>query len=716
MMNPQAPTSTNAAVQQPVVEYIRGQRQKAAYFFLGLSALFLVGAIALGYRSFGMSAAVPKSEAKKSEEAEPKKMDSAKAEIPDPKKRDFTVGLIGAVFGFLVMGGVGVYLQATPPRSEPDAQRTEARVVLLIAGGLIGFALIIFGGWYFYLWSESIPNWLDKGEGKEMKWVVIPLMAVLVGGALVFFAVQPARAEERNKASLRRLVYGSNLGLTVLLLLVLLITVNVVVAKKVPNKLDTTATGFYTISDNTKAFLANLSEPVALYIILPDVSGRYVNDVRQFAHGIQDAGSGHISVKFVSSNANKVELQRLHDKYPRLGRDDEGILITAGEDEKRNAFVPFADLFEMDMRTREPKAFIGENRIMRELRFLAENESKPVVYFTQGNGELSIGGEKEPRGQANTSASQLKAYLEKSYVDVRPLTFPTTGAAVPDDAAVVIVAEPQVPFSDTAASAIRKFMTAPRKESAKSGEAGDRKGKLIVLASALPGPDNRVVKTGLEGVLSEFNVGLGDKFVYSLPVQRFPSAKSALVQFAPAAVQNPIYQTIKPQAPALLIPMVREVKPLTANPQLQAVALLQTVPGRETWLEDQQIIDIRQTIKELGDPAVATRRDLSMNPRPIGVVVSEQSKGRLVVIGNAEEIVSDATRGGDTVTYDLVAVAIDWLRERPALTTADSKTYVTYRFPEASTLDVTRLVWLPLGLGLLIVTGLGAGVWIMRRK
>ena len=82
-----------------------------------------------------------------------------------------------------------------------------------------------------------------------------------------------------------------------------------------------------------------------------------------------------------------------------------------------------------------------------------------------------------------------------------PLSLPLQNPSVPEDAAVVVVAEPQATLPESAAAAIRKYMNEPRKSGAK--------GKLIVLAGAVPGPDDKVVKTGLEGLLAEFDHEVG---------------------------------------------------------------------------------------------------------------------------------------------------------------------------------------------------------------
>jgi hypothetical protein len=722
-MNPNdpAPVSNPVPAIQPVVDFVCKQRQNVAYLFLGLSVLCLIATIFLATRAFKAAPADPtKTEEKKADEEKPPIPELPKAEAANPKKPSYMVGWIGGLFAFLITATVGAYLQVMPPKTGSAAQQREARVLLLAAGGLLGAALILFGGAYFYLWSDSIIGWLDKGEIKEMKWVIIPLLMVAAGGGLVFAAVQPARAEERNDSGIRRLVYGSNFAVTVLLLFVVLIVLNVVVGMKVPNQLDTTETGFYTLSNSTREFLGKLAEPATLYVIMPESGDRIANDIRQFAYTAQDAADGKLNVKFVSPVSNKTELARLQEKYPRLGRDSLGVLITAGDDEKRSAFVSIQDIFDVDPRTGRMSGFAGEAKVMKELRFLADNEQKAVIYFTQSNGELSIAGGApgENAMLAGSTANTLKAYLERNYFDVRPLTFTPKTTAVPADASVVIVAEPVTALSPAAVDALRKYMSS-------------NKGKLIVLAGAAPGPNDKgIAKTGLEPLLAEFNVRLGEKFLYAEPSQEIPRHNYLLVRFNPK-LDNPVAQQFARMG--LLFENPREVSPIQGgNPQFQAAVLMYSPPGRPTWLEDDRLAlnDVNRVIKDMNEnEAVQTRKNLSDGPRMLAVVVSEggapsphggpppAAKGRLMVIGNSSLFSDAIAERMKNPPLDIIGTGIEWLRDRPPLASeAEVKKYKEYQPPEPASVDTTRLVYLPLGLALLLVTGFGTGVWVMRRK
>jgi hypothetical protein len=589
--------------------------------------------------------------------------------------------------------------------------------MLLTVLGLLGAGLILFGLGYFYLWRDSLAKWLDRGETREARWVLVPLLMIVGGAGLVFLAIQPARAEERHDPVLRKLVYGSNFALTALLLVVALVVANVLFTLKVPNKLDTTETGFYSLSRATEDLLRRLDPPVTAQVILPDTSDRRANDIRQLLIACQDESNGRFAVRFVDEVANRAELNALMRKYPQLelvlnqqgfrGDLPGAVLLTSGEDGARSAVIPAREFSSAEGRE---EVFVGESRLFKELAFLADNQTKPVVYFTQGNGELSIAGEGDLPPER--SAARFKAYLEKNYLDVRPLALSLDKAEVPADADVVVVAGPRTPLPEAAAEALRRYVTGPKK------------GKLVVLAGAVAGPDGRLLPTGLEGLLSDLNVRLGTQFVFSIPLPQMPIAPdSAVAVFSRSGLQNPILQAIIKVAPSLMFYNPRVVEPVRGggNPAFQATDLMLT--DGLTWVDDRQPADLDRVIEDLLDSEELRRaRNLSQTRRVVAVTVTEGATARAAVFGTSailsDRVVQRQRSEANPLAFDLIGVTVDWLRDRPAGATADiaAKKYSNYRYPQPSTVDTARILYLPLGLAMLAVVGLGAGVWVIRRK
>jgi hypothetical protein len=285
---------------------------------------------------------------------------------------------------------------------------------------------------------------------------------------------------------------------------------------------------------------------------------------------------------------------------------------------------------------------------------------------------------------------------------------------VPEDASVVVVADPNEPLPEPAVTALRKYMTNPTK-----------KGKLIVLASTTAGPDRKVLMTGLEPLLAELNVQLGNQFIYHRPTAQLPAVDGVLGGFSEAALENPILQAIAKVATRLLFASPREVSPTSTNPAFQATDLIRTTG--QTWLEAQELTDFKPILKGFDDSrANRDARGLSTVERPLAVVVSERATSpggrgttaRAAVFGSSLFVSDAAGRQGQPPSFDMIGVAIDWLRERPSIATVgfESKKYTEYRFPHPTAVDTTRLLYLPLGLGFLTVLGLGAGVWVIRRR
>lgn len=723
------------ATRQPLVEFVRTNRQNAAYGFLALSVLFLaLTGWAILKVSRAPTADAAKDKDKDKEKAEkpfdPFNPEGAETKVGDPNTGTFIVTAVGGGLLFLVTAAAGVWLLARPPEPGEAQQRTEARELLLAAGAASGMILIVLGIALFYLWADSLTAWLDKNDWKEAKWVLIPLLLVVGGAGLAFVSVQPSRAEERSNASVRRLVYGTNLGLSVLLLFVALVVANIAIGRKLPNKLDTTSSGFYTLANATTEYLARLDQPATAYAILSGQS-RESEDTRRLLQAFADVPGTKFKVQIVSPTQNKSEINALKGKYPVLKQNDTGVLLTYGEDEKRHTFIREDEFAEQERTPRgQPpggRNFVAESRIMRELQFLSENEQKAVVYFTQSAGELDITGTGDRL--AGSSARRLKAFLERNYLDVRPLTFDLAAPKVPDDATVVVVAEPQRAYGEPVAAALRSYMTRALPD--------NRKGKLVVMSSARFDADRKVLKTGLEALLREFSVEMSDRAIYGEETRQVEPEQSVVV-FAPPAIRarNPVAVTLGEKA-VFLAPNWRPVGAAAATGPLRPLPLMMTLPGRFTWLESEEPRDVNQVMRDFQRPEVRAAKQLSEQPRVVAVVVSEtlpdpqdvpgqppppgrdrRETGRLAVFGDGllfSDQVAEQNPGGDPVTFDLLSATVDWLRDRPSLGIgAEAKKYKTYTFPV--TADDTRTLWLPFLFSMLLVGGAGAGVWMIRRR
>lgn len=709
-------TAPSPIVGQALVEYVRNNRQTSGQILAGLAVVFLILTGFLVSNAFRTSPSSEKPADKSlndsSDLENPPELPKGTSSPASQRQGDYNVGWVASLLAFIVIGMASVWLFASPPAPGEDKQRSEIRQAILVVGGVLGIIVILTGLILFYRWSESLHNWFDKGEDNELRWALIPLLMAIVGSGLIFLAVQPARAEERNHSLIRKLVFGANLVLTTLLLLVALVVSNVLFSIKMPNKLDTTATGFYSISDTTKNLLKRLEQPVTAYAVLErdESIDQNTNDIRQLLLSCEDASNGKFKVKFLNSGTNNTELRNLRSKYPQLDlvldqRTVRGaILLATGEGEMRHAVIPDSELFDP-----KGKAFLGESRLYKEIAFLADSQIKPVIYFTQSNGEMDISGMEA--GKSDHTATRLKAYLEKNYLDVRPLSFGTDNPVIPDDATMIVMAEPRIPFTDAAIGAFRKYMSNPTK-----------KGKLIFFSGSAAGPDGKMIKTGIEPFLADLNVRLGNQFIYNNPTQSMPIVEGVLVAFTRSAGQNPILQSIIKVSDTLQFIFPRQVDPLTTNPNLQATVLMGIIGT--TWLEDEKPVDLQATVDELRQSAkVREAKQFRNIPRPVAVIVSEGAVGRAVVFGNSfifsDEYARLSAGAQSPLTFDLFGVTIDWLRDRSTSIAAsgiESKKYTEYTFPPPASVDNTRLLGLPLILGILTVVGLGAGVWVIRRK
>jgi ABC-type uncharacterized transport system len=646
----------------------------------------------------------------------------------------------------LIFVGAGIWLAVATP---PDATPTRLRILVLLVGGLTGLVITLATVlrvllWWTPVFAAGIRTW--QGTAGWQVWACV--YAGLAGLAIMFGSLLLARADVRTNVVLRRLLYGYNAILTGLLLLAILVVINVVVYVSYPYTFDWTQTrGIHTLSPSSKNLLEGLKEPAKVYVIMSPNSSLY-SETRQLLENAR-AYTNKLEVQYISPDRDRRVYEDLAMKYPDLIREgsisraeedngSRGILVVYGpESEKKppHAFIAQRDLFEFKGPTmpgdrKSTLAYKGEDAIMTQLRFLENNQTKPKVYFTQGNGELDItdaGVALTTSGliPSPTGAGRLVDRLKKDNYDVRGLLWSalpknskpgdlmsyakkdaTAPDVVPEDAKIVVIAGPRSRFSKTALDALEHYLQG--------------NGKLIVLSrSLLQRPSDGVVykTTGLEDVLKKFNVELEPNCIVSLQPQ------GGRVDLVPLVLVNPPQKSknkIAANFEGYVFEMIqaRTVRGGTGPGNFTSETILEAPKESADqigcWAETDfnRLLNLPAYLRTLVTSGQIQKK-LSDEPLPVALAVSDrEQKPRMVVFG-------DYTFASNTVAnnapyYDFVISSMEWLAERPA--NIGIKPKESSSFVLGSNVNFRGMILLPVGLMILAIVGVGSGIWVVRRR
>lgn len=633
----------------------------------------------------------------------------------------------------LVTLAVAVLNVAYSPGS-PTGGRMSAgeklRVVLVLLGGLIGVCTAAYGFLlpfteYQSVFAGGFDEW-RKNRGA----IGMTLLPFFGGLILAFLSLMLTSGMERSSATARRLLYGYNAVLSGLLLLFILLLVNVLPYsgvwpfKALAQTSDWTSTGLYSLSQATKERLAKLDQPVKIYVILSSQDG-LGNEVDTMLQSLREH-TNRITVETLSPDINFKEVDALVAKYQLT--DPRGLLVVYGTDPNTSfEFIPRKDLYT-DTSTEDTRRFVfkGESAFTKALTYLSEGKTKPVVYFTQGHGELDFNDRDAQRPDKGIGLVADK--LGQASYEPKALTFEVEKPKVPDDADIVVIARPRTEFSADTVAALRTFATG----------GGKKKGKLVILLDVVATRDGKMAQTGLEPFLAEFGVQVGNDRLLAMR-NRNPLE---LIAVTNPKGNNPIARAFFPedsiQPVVFSVTDARTVSPAPQNPgapaRYTAEMLLFAVPDLLIVPEANLNADPQTVAADLRKNTAQLRERLLQTPQSLAVTVSEtksaappipghefmgggESQPRMVVFGDASWVSNSeiASRVGQN-NYDLFASCVNWLRERPdvgAQAVAD-KTRAEFRLPP----DVggMRLLLLPVTLILLTVVCLGTGVWIVRRR
>jgi hypothetical protein len=642
-----------------------------------------------------------------------------------------------------VLATAGLWQQFRQPGATSELDM--ARILVLAVGGLTGLATTLFLGVGLAVkWENTLTGGWQAWQG-ENAWQIWVIVAALFGGlAIMFLSLQIVSGEVRQNPVMRRLVYGYNAGLAGLLLLAILALLNGLAYtpwgpfKYLNRTYPWTDASIYDLSSKSQNILQGLTKPVKVYAILP-VQDAWYRPVRALLDNCQSA-TEKVQVEMISPDLDVERARQLASEY-NVG-ERRGLLVVYGTPPDVNTrFINYQELQEQPdfMSRNQARVFRGETALMTELSFLVEGKEKPVVYFTQGNGELDLN---EMPGQAMMQLDEglgaLKQSLQQNNYIVKGLQLaPVAGVGggkpdvvvsnqVPADAAIVVIAGPRQPFAEHALKALRDYMN-PADPNAK-------KGKLVALLDPTLNPEKTgLLRTGLESLLAEYNVQVGNDRVLQLGASAARSPTDVLARTNPSRAvrdENPIAAAFAPLR--FVLYGVRTVDAPTGTEQrpsnFRTESLIVAAPEQIVWAETDVATPATELILELERKGELDKRITGRIPS-LGVVVTETAPSgldphaglrpgtpRLIVVGDStfvcNAVISD--RGSGRRFFDLFSSCLAWLRERPSNIGIEPKKADVFAFTPSS--RDWPMIWIPGVLMLVGIIGLGTGVWVVRRR
>ncbi len=653
------------------------------------------------------------------------------------------VTLWGGLLALIALGA-GLYLTLAEPEGQADMDRL--RLLVLGVGGLSGFVTWLLSLALAWKWRATVFGGVEAWQGENWWHLWVSLLALFGGMALMFVSLLPARAVEHSEPTLRRLLYGYNAVLTGLLLLVILGVVNVLVYNYFNTAFDWTESAIYTLSDQSKNILKALDKPTEVHVIVAAADDLTYSEVKNLLDNCR-AINDKVQVTYLSPDLDRRRVAELASRYQFIYR--EGILVTYGTDpDIQHQFLRKDEIVDegvggMRMGSSRSRTFKGEDALISALSFLQEGKSRPVVYFTQGNGELDL--TDAEASQLDRGAGALRERLQKSNYEVKGLQFGEGGKSknplivvsskVPDDATIVILAAPRTPLPEPALQALREYMNPPA--------AGRKKGKLVVLLDVVLDANGNMARTGLEEFLAEWNVQVGNDRILRVPTWSDMNQNPTRIRVVAnpgLAQQNPVAQAFSSPETRLLLFDVRTVQPVQLAPnrpeaaRVRAETLMLTDPflPPDVWTVTTLKADPYQLMKDMARDEQAQNK-LASEPLSVAVAVSEpvqpsdpsdphafmrqqDQKPRLVVFGDATFASNQfMAEGRGFYNFPLFSSTLAWLRERPSNIGLPPKSHNTFALNVSE--DVSqRMRWLPAVLMFVGILGLGTGVWVVRRR
>lgn len=345
----------------------------------------------------------------------------------------------------------------------------------------------------------------------------------------------------------------------ILLVLTLLVGLNTIAARHYIRQ-DISRHSAYSLSPETVAYLHSLKEPVGVVATMPDddsdtEAGRQQQILRRYTENLlteyrESSRRGEkemLSVEFVDPYKNPHRAEELARQY-HVEQNNVVIFSTA----KRQRVVTPTEI--MEFKELKPVAFKGEQAFTSAL-LETSSARTPVIYFTTGHAEMALDNVTPTRG-LSLAVQELRA----RNLETRPLDL--SHSAVPDDADMVVIADPQGQFLPQETEKLRSYLS-------------EHEGRLVVFLGA-----GR--QTGLEDFLTRWGIHAGDMIVCEIDPNYLDGAGGFLVR---SFAEHPLTSILRRNNAPIVASSARPVVPgkLATEPGTRLAVLMAS--SQTSWAD-----------------------------------------------------------------------------------------------------------------------------------
>jgi ABC-type uncharacterized transport system involved in gliding motility auxiliary subunit len=438
----------------------------------------------------------------------------------------------------------------------------------------------------------------------------IPPRALLVVGVLlvgIYVAIEPG--EVAGALGSRGARYGGNALLVALVFLGILALLNFLSIRH-SQRWDVTANREFSLSDQTRKVLDSLPAPVHVTAFMSP-GERNTENVESLLRNYEVTSDSKLTWELVDPDANPGAARQFNVR-------------------QLNTLV-----FQMGDKRQDVSGFTESDFTGALIKLAAT--SQPKVYFVTGHGE------RNPDLQTPESYSEIKRALQGDNYQAETLNILTRGN-IPEDAGVVVIANPQNPFFPEEIKAINDYL--------------DRAGHLFLLV------DPRSAANAQE-IVQRWNVTLSDALIVD-PASSLPGDPRVPVILRYGF--HPITQVLlRDQVPVVLVEATTiDVPQGQATPGVTITPLAQTSGERSyTKAVDAGSLEFEEGQDRRGPltVAVAIEADAQNAPTPPDSpddAAAARPKTRVVVVGDSDFPTSNVLRL-PVGNRDFFLNAVNWL-------------------------------------------------------